>query len=341
LSTRKKIHFAVVGHGHIGSRHAEEISSNEDAVLAAVADISEEALSKAEKFKCQTFPSLEQMLEADLRIDVVNICTPNGLHTMQAEQAIRLGKHVLVEKPLGLRSEDCGKLIALAKEAGKQVFCVLQNRYSAQARFLKDFVEAGKLGDIHWLDIACYWNRDERYYGQASWRGTNELDGGTLFTQFSHFIDLLYWVFGDIEPVTGTFGNFSHEGVIEFEDTGSFHFRTSKGNTAGVFSYSTCVYTENLESTITVIGSKGTIKLGGQYMNSLEYFLVDDEPKPDLPNAATSNDYGTYRGSAANHAFVIQNVIKTLNGEHAEIATGEEAAASVAVIEKVYSLRKL
>lgn len=341
MSNSRKIKFGVVGFGHIGRRHAEEIDGNENAVLNGIADISDKALKEAVSHDCPKYNSLEDLFLSGKELDVISVCTPNGLHIAQAEQAINAGINVLVEKPLGLKKEDCNRLIDLAKSKDKQIFCALQNRYSPQVKFLKDFISAGKLGEIYWLDIACYWNRDERYYRQDSWRGTAELDGGTLFTQFSHFVDLLYWIFGDVKPTGGVFGNFNHNGIIEFEDTGSFHFDLPNHKAKGVFSYSTSVPQKNLESSITIIGSKGSLRLGGQYMNSIDYFSVEGEKEPALPLAKPANQYGTYQGSAANHNQVIENVIRSLRGEPAEIARAEEAAASVGIIEKVYSLRKL
>lgn len=341
MADTKKIKFGVVGFGHIGKRHAEEIAKSGNAELSGIADISAKALQEAEVYDCPKYNNLTDMPKGGGETDIISICTPNGLHIPQAKQAIEAGLHVLVEKPLGLRAEDCHSLIELAKAMDKQIFCVLQNRYSPAARFLKDFISVGRLGAIYWLDIACYWNRDERYYRQGDWRGTAELDGGTLFTQFSHFVDLLYWIFGDVQPVGGIFDNLSHKGIIDFEDTGSFHFDLPRHHAKGVFSYSTSVPLKNLGSSITIIGSKGSIRIGGQYMNAIEYFSVEGEETPALPTGNPPNNYGSYQGSAANHAFVIENVIRALNGQPAEIATAEEAAASVDIIEKVYSLRRL
>lgn len=341
MTQNRKIRFGVVGFGHIGKRHAEEIAKNERAELAAIADISSKALEEAGQYDCRKFNSFEEMIGEMEALDVVSICTPNGLHISQAKAVVGAGMHVLVEKPLGLKVKDCRDLITKAQEKNKEVFCVLQNRYSPHARFLKDFIGSNKLGDIYWIDVACYWNRDHRYYTQDGWRGTLDLDGGTLFTQFSHFVDLLYWIFGPIQPTAGVFANFNHHHTIDFEDTGSFHFDLPNKNTKGIFSYSTSVHQKNLESSITVIGSMGSIRLGGQYMNSIDYFEVEGEQLPNVPPGNPPNNYGAYQGSAANHGLVIENIIRALNGDQAEIPRAEEAMVTVDIIEQVYSLRKL
>ncbi len=324
MESRKKIRFAVVGFGHIGARHAEEISRNPEAELVAVADINIDALQSAKKLfpQISIYNSIEKLLEDDIEIDVINICTPNGYHISHAKQSLLSGRHVLVEKPLGLHKSDCEELMVLSNEKDKKLFCVLQNRYSPPAQLLN-----------------CYWNRDVRYYTPGSWRGTKHLDGGPLYTQFSHFVDILFWLFGEIDIKNALFDNFNHPDIPHFEDTGMFGFRIKSGG-AGVFSYSTMLWDKNMESTITIIGDKGTVKIGGQYMDKIEYFHVENMEKPDLAQSNPPNSYGNYQGSAANHSFVIENVIKNLNGENSTIADAKEATASVEIIEKVYQLRQ-
>lgn len=337
----KKINFAVTGFGHIGRRHAEEISNHPDAQLSAIIDTDESARHKAvSSFGIPVFSSLEDFLDSDIaqHTDIISICSPNGYHIPQARQVLQNKFHTLVEKPIGLIYADCIELIQLAEIHHKQVFCVLQNRYSPPSVLLKDLIDNNKLGKIFWVEVNCYWNRDERYYTKGSWRGTAALDGGTLFTQFSHFIDLLYWVFGPLKNIDGYFANFNHPETIAFEDTGAFHFELEKSG-AGVFAYSTALWKQNMESTITVIGEKGTVKVGGQYMEKLDYFCVENMEKPELSSANPPNNYGHYTGSANNHSLVIDNVIKALTGRPYQIASIEEAAASVGIIEEVYKIR--
>jgi UDP-N-acetyl-2-amino-2-deoxyglucuronate dehydrogenase len=337
----KKIKFAVTGFGHIGRRHAEEISNHPFALLSAIIDTGETARHKAvSSFGVPVFASLDDFFASDAakQVDIISICTPNGLHIPQARQVLQNKIHTLVEKPIGLKCADCNELIQLSKTQNKQVFCVLQNRYSPPSVLLKELIDTNKLGKIFWVEVNCYWNRDVRYYTKGSWRGTADLDGGTLFTQFSHFIDLLYWVFGPLKNIDGFFANFNHQEILAFEDTGAFHFEFEKSG-AGIFSYSTALWKQNMESTITVIGEKGTVKVGGQYMEKLDYFCVENMERPELSASNPPNNYGNYTGSANNHALVIDNVIKALTGQPYQIASIEEAAASVNIIEEVYKIR--
>jgi predicted dehydrogenase len=341
MQNSTKIKFAVIGYGHIGKRHCAEIEQNKTCELIAVIDSDENVLStvKANYTKVKLFSSLEAFFEDGIYADVINICTPNGLHFPQAQDCLLANKHILVEKPLALRKSHCNELVKIANQKEKKIFCVLQNRYSPPAQLLKNLIENQSLGKIGWVEINCYWNRDERYYKPGSWRGTKELDGGPLYTQFSHFVDILYWLFGELDIQNALFDNFNHPKIPHFEDTGTFSFRIKSGG-AGVFSYSTMLWDKNMESTITIIGDKGTVKIGGQYMDKIEYFHVENMEKPDLAQSNPPNSYGNYQGSAANHSFVIVNIVRELNGEKSTIAYAEDAAASVEIIEHVYKLRQ-
>jgi predicted dehydrogenase len=197
------------------------------------------------------------------------------------------------------------------------------------------------MGDIYLVQLNCFWNRDDRYYHKGNWKGSTDLDGGTLFTQFSHFIDIMYWVFGDITDIQGAFADFSHKDLTAFEDTGIVNFRFINGGGMGSLNYSTSVYDRNLESSITVIGSKGSVKIGGQYMNEVEYCHIQDYEMPQLPPANPANDYGAYKGSAANHHYIIENVIDTLKGRTVLTTNALEGLKVVEIIERIYALRKL
>jgi predicted dehydrogenase len=186
--------------------------------------------------------------------------------------------------------------------------------------------------------VNCYWNRDERYYKAGSWKGTEELDGGTLFTQFSHFIDIMYWLFGDIDYIQGRFADFNHQNSTDFEDSGFVSFEFLNGG-MGTINYSTSVAQQNLESSLTVIGSKGSIKIGGQYMNEVEVCHIKDYTMPKLQESNPANDYGPYKGSAANHNFVIRNVIDTLKGRTTATTNALEGLKVVDIIERIYKVR--
>ena len=164
------------------------------------------------------------------------------------------------------------------------------------------------------------------------------MDGGTLFTQFSHFIDIMYWLFGDIENIQGKFEDFTHQESTDFEDSGIVSFDFKKGG-MGCLNYSTAVWNSNLESSMTVIGSKGSIKIGGQYMNEIEYCNIKDYKMPELAPSNPPNDYGPYKGSAANHHYIIENVVETLRGQNVATTNVLEGLKVVEIIEEIYKLR--
>ena len=334
-----KVRFAVVGCGHIGKRHAEMITRNPDAELVALCDILPvENLGLNNYASIPFFSAIDELLSSGIPIDVVNICTPNGLHASMAVEALESGYHVVIEKPMALDTRDAKKILFTAEKNEKLVFCVMQNRYSPPSVWIKELIESKKLGKIFLVQINCYWNRDERYYKSGNWHGKKDLDGGTLFTQFSHFIDLMYWLFGDIYDICARFEDFSHHDLTDFEDTGIVTFSFANGG-IGVLNYSTSVYDKNFESSVTIIGEKGTIKIGGQYMNEVEYCHTENYQMPVLPPTNPGNDYGAYKGSAQNHHLVIENVVNVLQKKNGEKITTNayEGYKVVDIIERMYS----
>jgi predicted dehydrogenase len=340
MANGERIRFAVVGCGHIGKRHIEMISRNPEAELVALCDRLPRALLNLDTLAvdCPFFSDLEDLLSANLPVDVLNICTPNGLHAPMAIRALNAGRHVVIEKPMALNTQDAGNILFTAERQEKRVFCVMQNRYSPPSVWIKDLIDSGKLGKLFLVQINCYWNRDEHYYQSDSWHGDKELDGGTLFTQFSHFIDLMYWLFGDIHDIHARFEDFNHRTLTDFEDSGVVSFEFLKGG-LGVFNYSTSVCDKNFESSVTIIAEKGTVKIGGQYMNEVEYCRVRDYEMPVLPPTNPGNDYGAYKGSAQNHHFVIDNVVNVLKGKGEKITTNAyEGYKVVDIIERIYQM---
>jgi UDP-N-acetyl-2-amino-2-deoxyglucuronate dehydrogenase len=336
----EKVKFAVVGCGHIGKRHMEMIDRDPEAELIAYCDIREKSeLGIDPKFTQPYFNDIDEMLNAFPEIKVVNICSPNGLHAKQSLKALAHNKHIVCEKPMGLTKRECEKVIEKALDVSKKVFCVMQNRYSPPSVWLKEVMDKKLLGDVFIVQLNCYWNRDDRYYKKSSWKGTKDMDGGTLFTQFSHFIDIMYWLFGDITDIRARFEDFCHQESTDFEDTGIVNFRFVKGG-IGTMNYSTAIFDSNLESSMTIIGSKGSIKVGGQYMDKIEYCNIKDYTMPELAPVNAPNDYGDYKGSAANHHYIIQNVINTIKRGDKVTTNALEGLKVVEIIERIYSLKE-
>lgn len=338
IAENKKIKFAVVGCGHIGKRHAEMILGNSESELVALCDEGSRDTLDIEKYEVPFFNSIDELLNAELQIDVINICTPNGLHAEHSKKALEQNYHVVCEKPMGLTKANCEDVIFKSLQVSKNFFCVMQNRYSPPSVWIKELVEKKVLGDIFMVQLNCYWNRDDRYYKKGGWKGTQNLDGGTLFTQFSHFIDIMYWLFGDITNIQGKFKDFIHQNSTDFEDSGFVSFDFINGG-MGSLNYSTAVATQNLESSITIIGKNGSVKIGGQYMNEVEVCNIDGYEMPELEAVNPPNDYGPYKGSAANHHYVIENVINTLKGRTSATTNALEGLKVVEIIERIYALR--
>ncbi len=330
----KKVKFAVVGCGHIGKRHAQLIEQNPQAELTALIDIKRPELLNIQ-FNVPFFSSLNEFLESNTATDVVNIATPNGLHAQQAIECLQHDKHVVIEKPMTLHTADAIAIINAANKYNVQVFIVKQNRYSPPVAWLKKIVDENILGKIYSVQMNCFWNRDERYYTKDSWHGSKTLDGGTLFTQFSHFIDIFYWIFGDIKNISARFQSFSHKQLTEFEDSGVVLFEFGE-NSLGCLSFSTAVWNKNFESSITIIAEKGSVKIGGQYMDKIEYCHIKNYSMPQLPSSNMANDYADYSGSAANHHFVIQNVIDVLQNKKSITTSAAEGMKVVDIIERIY-----
>ncbi len=333
----RKIRFVVLGLGHIGTRHADMIAANSGCELVAVIDCDSSLLPKAAGYTVPFFTSLEEFLLSGTLADVVCIATPNGLHATQAIRCLDAGFHVVIEKPMALTTSDCRAILDCANANNKHVFGVMQNRYSPAMQWLKGLMHEGRLGDIYMVDVHCYWNRDERYYTGNTWHGTTALDGGTLFTQFSHYVDLLYWLFGDVDNISARFANNNHAGMIDFEDSASVSFNFIAGG-MGSLSYSTSVWDKNMESTMVIVAQHGTVKIGGQYMDKLEYCHIKGYELNESISSPVEQVAG-YTGARANHHFVIQNVVDVLQGRSEITTNAREGTKVVDIIERIYALK--
>jgi UDP-N-acetyl-2-amino-2-deoxyglucuronate dehydrogenase len=330
-----KLKFAIIGCGRIAHRHAEHIARLGE--LVAVCDINaDRAYALAGKYNCRAYLQIDSLLAENTNVDLVAICTPNGLHAAHSIAALRAGHHVLCEKPMAISAEDCRRMNAEADKSGKQLFIVKQNRFNPPVAELKKAVDAGRLGKIFSAQLNCFWNRNDAYYNSSDWKGSRELDGGTLFTQFSHFIDLLYWILGDIRDLHVLTGNFMHGSTIDFEDTGVVALKFESGALATI-NYTVNSFEKNMEGSLTLFGEKGTVKIGGQYLNVLEYQRIEDYTLHAPTESKPANDYGFYQGSMSNHDKVYENIVDVLTNSGTVATTGDEGLKTVEIIERIYA----
>lgn len=323
--------FAIIGCGRIAQRHAENIANH--GKLVAVCDvIKDKADTLGSKYNARPYYSIQDLLFNEKNLDVVAVCIPNGLHAHYAKLCLNAGVNVLCEKPLCITTQDGKEVIECAKRTGKQLFVVKQNRFNPPVVKLKEILNQERLGKIYSFQLNCFWNRPHEYY--TDWKGTKDMDGGTLFTQFSHFIDMLYWMLGDVKHVKAVTKNFHHP-EIAFEDTGIVLLEMKNG-AIGTLHYTVNTYEQNMEGSFTVFGEKGTIKIGGQYLNTLEYQSIDGNGIEQLPQTKAANDYGSYKGSMSNHDKVYEHLINALNNKEHELINAEEALKTVEIIERIY-----
>lgn len=329
----KDIRFAIIGCGRIAQRHAEHIQNF--GRLVAVCDIIKERADElASKTSAVSYQLVTDMLQKEKNVDVVAICSPNGLHAEHSIQSLDAGFHVLCEKPMAISVHDCGEMIKAAERNNRRLFAIKQNRFNPPVSAVKKALDDGKFGKIFSIQLSCFWNRNEDYY-KNTWKGSTDLDGGTLFTQFSHFIDLLYWMIGDIKNAKGFSANYKHQDQIDFEDTGVVVVEFYNG-AIGTINYTVNSYGKNMEGSLTIFGEKGTVKIGGQYLNELEYQNIDNFELKDLPEGNKANEYGHYQGSMSNHDKVYENLVDVLQNGSAISTNSFEGLKTVEIIDKIY-----
>ena len=333
-----KIKFGIVGVGSIGKRHIAVLDADPNCEIVGICDLDESKLSEqAELYHVKAFTDYKTML-AEIDADVINVVTPHALHTAMSIEALDRGFHVLVEKPMALTSEDCQKMIDAAERNNKKLWVVKQNRYNVPIRLAKDAIDKGRLGKIFMIKCDILWNRYQGYYDDSPWRGKLEEEGGALFTQASHFVDLLVWWCGDVTDVRGYMETQNHN--IQTEDSGAAVLNFDSG-TIGSLVWTTCVYNKNYEGSITIVGEKGTIKIGGKYLNLIEYWDVEAYPLQEgIEYTDKPNSYGKYQGTSSNHDKVISALVDYLLHDKDNIVQGVEGMRSIQAIEKVYKAMK-
>ncbi|RZJ75753.1 MAG: Gfo/Idh/MocA family oxidoreductase [Flavobacterium sp.] len=332
-----KLSFAIVGCGRIARRHAEQIAKV--GRLAAVCDVLyEPAFEMAQEYDANLYLSIEELLQNEPLVDVVVICTPNGLHAQHSILSLKAHKHVLCEKPLSITTADAKRMIAAAEAADRQLYVVKQNRYNPPVQAVQQLLREDKLGKIFSFQINCFWNRPHQYYDN-SWKGTANMDGGTLYTQFSHFVDLLYWLLGDVKDVKAVTRNYEHP-LIEIEDSGVVLIEML-GGAIGTLNYTVNSFIKNMEGSFAIFGEHGTVKIGGQYLNELEYQCVRDQETITLPAGGAPNTYGFYQGSMSNHDKVYEHLVHALNDPAYEFASALDGMKTVEIIERIYAAAAL
>jgi UDP-N-acetyl-2-amino-2-deoxyglucuronate dehydrogenase len=328
-----KVKFGLIGYGNIGKRHAVHIQQHPEAELVGICEVLGFDFSSKEFSGIEMFTDMSSFLR-NTNSDVINVCTPNYLHHPHTIASLQHGKHVVCEKPMAISAQQCEEMILAAEKYDKTIFVVKQNRYNEPVQQVKKLIQDNGLGKIFMVNVNCFWNRNEGYYQQSSWRGKKLEDGGCLFTQFSHFVDILYYLFGDVIASQGKMFNYNHA-YTEVEDTGSFVLEMTSGALVN-FNFSTCSFEKNMEGAFTILGEKGTVKIGGQYLNTIEYQHIANGQLPAIAIEAKANDYGTYQGSMSNHDKVIDNVVQTLHGKSTVMTNAYEGKKVVEIIEKMY-----
>mgnify|MGYP001029414770 FL=1 len=334
-----KVKFAVIGCGNIGRRHIAVLDAEPQATLVAICDTNQ-AICEAQSQLYNQVPHYKdyQQLLAQVDCDFVNICTPHHLHKAMTLEAIKQGKNVLVEKPMALSVKDCEEMNQAAQKAGVKLYVVKQNRFNTPVRLLKQVLDAGKLGEVYMVKCDVLWNRYQGYYDESPWRGKKSLEGGALFTQVSHFIDLLVWWFGDVTDAKAHLNTKSHQ--IEIEDCGNASIIFESG-VMGSITWTTSVYSKNYEGSITIVGEKGTIKIGGKYLNKIEYWDVEAWPlDTSIEYTDKPNLYGKYQGTSSNHPFVIEHIIQNFQQKSGDVVEGTEGIKSIRAIEMIYDSTK-
>lgn len=336
-----KIKFAVVGCGSIGKRHIAVLDAEPDAEIVAICDVDEKKCREQSELyqNIPYYTSFEKML-TEIKADVINVVTPHALHAEMTINALRHKFNVLVEKPMALTMADCHAMNEAAQANGMKLWVVKQNRHNVPVKLAKDAIDKGMLGKIFMVKCDILWNRYQGYYDESPWRGKKDKEGGALYTQASHFIDLLVWWCGDVRDVRAFMETQNHR--IETEDSGNAIVKFSSG-ALGSINWTTCVYNKNFEGSITIIGEHGTIKIGGQYLNKIEFWDVRGYPLQegieftDKPNA-----YGKYQGTSSNHDKVIKTIIETMHKKQVSVdaVEGFEGMRCIDAIEKMYNSLK-
>lgn len=328
----RKIRIAVVGCGRIAKNHFGSIAKYQDELeLVAVCDIDQEAMeAHATEYGVKGYRSLEAMLKEE-QLDLVVLCTPSGLHSAQAELVAKAGMHVMTEKPMATRWGDGVRMVKACDDAGVRMFVVKQNRRNATLQLLKNAVEKKRFGKIYMVNVNVFWTRPQEYYDAAKWRGTWEFDGGAFMNQASHYVDLLDWLIGPVESVQAYTSTLARN--IEVEDTGVMGIKWRSG-ALGSMNVTMLTYPRNLEGSITIIGEKGTVRIGGVAVNEIQHWEFSDSAPEDA--RVKSANYETTSVYGFGHPLYYKNVIDVMRGQAEAETDGREGLKSLELLIATY-----
>jgi UDP-N-acetyl-2-amino-2-deoxyglucuronate dehydrogenase len=332
----RKIRFALVGCGRIARNHFASIKKYSDvAELVGICDIDPNALSVATtETGAKPFAKMSEMI-AELDIDIVVLTTPSGLHAQQTLELARAGKHVITEKPMATNWVDGLKMVKGCEQAGVHLFVVKQNRLNATMQLLKKAIDSGRFGRIYMANINVFWTRPQGYYDSAAWRGTRELDGGAFMNQASHYIDLLNWLIGPIESLHAYCETLQRD--IEVEDTGVISVKWVSG-ALGSVNVTMLTYPKNFEGSISILGEKGTVRVGGVAVNDIQHWeFVDKHAHDDLVREASYDTSSVY---GFGHPAYYKNVIEVLQGTAKPQTDGKDGLKSLEVLIAAYMSSK-
>jgi UDP-N-acetyl-2-amino-2-deoxyglucuronate dehydrogenase len=330
--TDRKIRFALVGCGRIAQNHFSALKQHADrAELVSVCDINPKALEAAvQTTGAKPFSNLSDLL-ADTTADIVILTTPSGLHPEQAINVAATGRHVMTEKPMATRWHDGLRMVKACDDANVRLFVVKQNRRNATLQLLKSAVEKGRFGRIYMVNLNVFWTRPQEYYDSAAWRGTWEFDGGAFMNQASHYVDLLDWLIGPIKSLQAYTATLARN--IEVEDTGVISVEWRSG-ALGSMNVTMLTYPKNLEGSITIIGEKGTVRIGGVAVNEIQHWEFAD---PDVDDEKVKQaSYETTSVYGFGHPLYFDNVIKVLRGEATPETDGREGLKSLETLIAAY-----
>jgi UDP-N-acetyl-2-amino-2-deoxyglucuronate dehydrogenase len=324
----RKVRFALVGCGRISGKHFEALRAHTDAAeLVAVCDTDQRALRQAvEASGARGHRDLEALL-AESDCDVVVLCTPSGLHPSQAIRAAEAGRHVITEKPMATRWSYGLEMVRRCDAAGVRLFVVKQNRRNATLQLLKRALDRRRFGRIYMVAINVFWQRPQEYFASAKWRGTWEFDGGALMNQASHYVDLVDWLIGPVESVQAYIATLARD--IQVEDTATVGVRWRSG-ALGSVNVTMLTYPRNFEGSITIIGEKGTVRVGGVAVNEIEHWEFSDRDPDDALVASCSYETSSVYGFG--HPLYYENVISTLRGEAEPETDGREGLRSLEIL---------